>query len=370
MDAIAEAAAAARPGWEAIGPAGRAAALRAVADALDAHAGELVALADRETALGSTRLTGEVARTTGQLRLFADVLADGGYLDMIIEPARPGRARPAPDNRPLGPVAVFAASNFPFAFSVAGGDTASALAAGCPVVVKAHEGHPHTSVRDRQLVTAALAGAGAPDGTFAVVFGVARRGAAGPAPGDHRRRLHRVRPGRPRAARSAPSGPCPIPFYGELGSVNPVVVLPGAAAAAPPRSPPATPARSPSAPGSSAPTPGCCSSPTTRACARPSPSAVQATAGAPDAGRADPRRPTTRPPPALAGAPGGHPAGHRAARRGPVGGHPAGVPDQPGRLRGRAAGPWPRSGSARPAWWSPTRRWTHLLPVLAASAAT
>ena len=172
VDAIAETAAAARPGWEAMGPAGRAAALRAVAAALDAQAGELAALADTETALGSPRLTGEVARTTGQLRMFADVLEDGGYLDLITSPPAQGVPGLRRMVRPAGPVAVFSASNFPFAFSVAGGDTASALAAGCPVVVKAHEGHPQTSVATARIVAGALAGAGAPEGTFAVIYGV------------------------------------------------------------------------------------------------------------------------------------------------------------------------------------------------------
>src|SRR6266478_1071080 len=106
----------------------RATALEAVADALDARVGELAAIADTETALGGERLTGEVARTTGQLRLFAAVLRDGRYADVAVTPAQ----GVVPDlrriDRPVGPVAVFAASNFPFAFSVAGGDTASALA--------------------------------------------------------------------------------------------------------------------------------------------------------------------------------------------------------------------------------------------------
>jgi NADP-dependent aldehyde dehydrogenase len=136
-------------------------------------------------------------------------------------------------NRPIGPVAVFAASNFPFAFSVAGNDTASALAAGCPVVVKAHEGHPQTSALTARIVTEALAGAGAPAGTFAVVFGVeagvrllkhpaiAAAGFTGS-----------VRGGMALAAICA-QRPVPIPFFGELGSVNPVVILPGAAAARP-----------------------------------------------------------------------------------------------------------------------------------------
>jgi NADP-dependent aldehyde dehydrogenase len=136
-------------------------------------------------------------------------------------------------NRPIGPVAVFAASNFPFAFSVAGNDTASALAAGCPVVVKAHEGHPQTSALTARIVTEALAGAGAPAGAFAVVFGVeagvrllkhpaiAAAGFTGS-----------VRGGLALAAICA-QRPVPIPFFGELGSVNPVVILPGAAAARP-----------------------------------------------------------------------------------------------------------------------------------------
>ena len=230
VDAIAEAAAAARPGWEARGPAGRAAALRAVAAALDAQAGELAAVADTETALGSTRLTGEVARTTGQLRMFADVLEDGGYLDLITSPPAQGVPGLRRIVRPLGPVAVFSASNFPFAFSVAGGDTASALAAGCPVVVKAHEGHPQTSAATARIVTAALAGAGAPEGTFAVIYGV-------PAGVRLLRHPAITAAGFTGSARGGlalqqicAERDVPIPFYGELGSVNPAVVLPGAAA--------------------------------------------------------------------------------------------------------------------------------------------
>ena len=142
---LATAADAARP-WGTLAPVDRARCLRAVADALDAAADELVPLAAAETRLGTARLTGEVGRTTFQLRLFADMLDEGSYLQATIDhpdPAWP--PGPRPDLRrmlvPLGPVVVFAASNFPFAFSVAGGDTASALAAGCPVVLKAHPGH-------------------------------------------------------------------------------------------------------------------------------------------------------------------------------------------------------------------------------------
>ncbi len=173
VDAIVAAAAAAAPVWGAESAvARRAEALEAVADALDERAGELAVIADTETALGGERLIGEVARTTGQLRLFAQVLRDGGYADAVVSPA----VGVVPDvrrvTRPVGPVAVFAASNFPFAFSVAGGDTASALAAGCPVVVKAHEGHPVTSDVTAEVVAGALAAAGAPAGTFGLVHGV------------------------------------------------------------------------------------------------------------------------------------------------------------------------------------------------------
>ena len=229
VDALVAAAHAAAPVWGAWSAAPRRAdALDAVADALDARAGELAMIADTETGLGGERLTGEVARATGQLRLFAVVLRDGGYADAVISPA----AGVVPDirrvTRPVGPVAVFAASNFPFAFSVAGGDTASALAAGCPVVVKAHEGHPVTSELTAEVVTGALAAAGAPAGTFGVAHGVQ----AG---------LHLLRhpliaaagftgstAGGLALARICAERPVPIPFYGELGSVNPCVVLPGA----------------------------------------------------------------------------------------------------------------------------------------------
>lgn len=213
----------------------RAAWLRAVADALDARTADLVAVADRETHLGEARLTGEVARTTGQLRLFENVVLEGSYLEAVIDHAVPTATPPLPDLRrmlrPLGPVAVFSASNFPFAFSVAGGDTASALAVGCPVVVKAHPGHPELSRLTAEIVTAALASAGAPEGAFALVEGyddgialvqhpaITAVAFTGSVAGG--RALHDL----------ASARPAPIPFYGELGSVNPVVVTAGADAA-------------------------------------------------------------------------------------------------------------------------------------------
>jgi NADP-dependent aldehyde dehydrogenase len=233
VDAIAQAAAAACGPWEQAGPAGRAAALAAVAAALDGAAGELVAAADTETALGTARLTGEVARATGQLRHFAGVLADGGYADVVASPGSDGVPGLRRVNRPIGPVAVFAASNFPFAFSVAGNDTASALAAGCPVVVKAHEGHPRTSVLTARIVSEALAGAGAPEGTFAVVYGVDAGVRLLTHPAIAAAGFTGSQRGGLALAAICAQRPVPIPFFGELGSVNPVVILPGAAAARP-----------------------------------------------------------------------------------------------------------------------------------------
>ena len=209
--------------------------LEAVADALDARVDELVTVANEESSLGVPRLTGEVARTTGQLRLFAAVVREGSYLDATIDHANTQTTPPAPDlrriMRPIGPVAVFAASNFPFAFSVAGGDTASALAVGCPVIVKAHPGHPRLSRLTASIVTEALRDADAPDGIFALVEGVDAGidlvkspaieavGFTGSLHGG--RALFDIA-----AARAKP-----IPFYGELGSLNPVLVTPAAVSA-------------------------------------------------------------------------------------------------------------------------------------------
>src|SRR5690606_17008956 len=204
-------------------------------DQLDAHVDELVAIADDETGLGETRLRGEVARTTGQLRMFAAVVTEGSYLEATIDHAVPDATPPRPDLRrllrPLGPVAVFSASNFPFAFSVAGGDTASALAVGCPVIVKAHPGHPRLSRRTADLVAEALAGAGAPDGTFALVEGFEE----GLALVDHPAITAVAFTGSLGGGRAlhdrAAARPAPIPFFGELGSINPVVVTADADAA-------------------------------------------------------------------------------------------------------------------------------------------
>jgi len=176
VDARCRTAAAAAVPLDAAGPAGRARMLRAMADELEADADAIVALADRESALGSTRLRGELARSSFQLRLFAGVLDDGGYLGVIIDHADPDAVPlPRPDLRrmlaPLGPVAVFGASNFPLAFSVPGGDTASALAAGCPVVVKAHPAHPATAQRCAQVLRAGTVTAGLSADVLGLVHG-------------------------------------------------------------------------------------------------------------------------------------------------------------------------------------------------------
>ncbi|WP_293787228.1 aldehyde dehydrogenase (NADP(+)) [uncultured Aeromicrobium sp.] len=213
----------------------RATALVAVADALDAAADEIIALGQEETGLTEARLRGELNRTSQQLRLFAEVVVEGAYLDARIDEADSDYVvGPRPDlrrvNVPLGPVLNFAASNFPLAFSVAGGDTAAALAAGNPVIVKAHDGHPRLSELTGRIVTEALADSGMPEGTFAVLFGREE--------GVEALRDPRVRAasftGSTQVGRMladiAASRPVPIPFYGELGSVNPVIATPQAVA--------------------------------------------------------------------------------------------------------------------------------------------
>lgn len=223
--------------WSRAPRADRARVLGVVADALDAAADELVPLAQTETNLPEARLRGELKRTTFQLRLFAEVLLDGGYLDVRIDHADPEwpMGPPRPDLRrmlePLGPVVVFAASNFPFAFSVAGGDTASALAAGCSVVLKAHPGHPGLSRRTGEVVAGALGSAGAPAGLFSVVFGTEAGRDALLDPRVKAGAFTGSIPGGRALFDLASSRPEPIPFYGELGSVNPVFVTESAATA-------------------------------------------------------------------------------------------------------------------------------------------
>ncbi|MFC1435088.1 aldehyde dehydrogenase (NADP(+)) [Streptacidiphilus sp. N1-3] len=213
----------------------RAAFLRAAADRIEAHGAELIATADAETALGTGRLTGELARTSFQLRAFAAVVDEGAFLDVVIDHADPQAApAPRPDLRrwkvPVGVVAVFAASNFPFAFSVPGGDTASALAAGCAVVVKAHPDHPATSELAAKALREGAEAVGLPADVVRLVHGrqagvdlvqhplVSAAGFTGSIAGG--RALYDLAAARPN----------PIPFHGELGSLNPVVVTEAAAA--------------------------------------------------------------------------------------------------------------------------------------------
>ncbi|GAB3468539.1 aldehyde dehydrogenase family protein [Actinophytocola sediminis] len=223
VDAALSAAAAAAPAVAATAPAKRAGWWYAIADALDVPdtVEELVRLADEETALGEDRLRMEIARTSGQLRYYADAAVEGSYLDVTVDNGSPWLAR---TGVPLGPVAVFGASNFPFAFSVLGTDTASALAAGCPVVVKGHPAHPRLSERLGRLALGALSAVGAPAGVFALVSGFAAgerlvrsaHTAAVAFTGSQRAGLALWRMANERAV--------VIPVFAEMGTVNPVVV--------------------------------------------------------------------------------------------------------------------------------------------------
>jgi 2,5-dioxopentanoate dehydrogenase len=230
--------------WAAF-PAYRETSLEARATFLETIADEIVSLGDAliervmaESGLPRPRLEGERGRTCGQLRLFAQVVRDGTFLDARIDPAMPDRT-PLPRvdlrlrNIALGPVAVFGASNFPLAFSVAGGDTASALAAGCPVVVKAHSAHPGTSAMMASAVRAAVDKCGMPEGVFSMLYDAgydigtalvadARIKAVG---------FTGSRNGGVVLLKVASERREPIPVYAEMSSINPVVLLPGALAA-------------------------------------------------------------------------------------------------------------------------------------------
>jgi len=237
IEEILAAAAAAHATWSNTAPATRAGILDRIADALEEAADRLVAVAAEETHLPEGRLRGELKRTAFQLRLFGTVLREGGYLDARIDHADPEwpMGAPRPDLRrslrPIGPVAVFAASNFPFAFSVLGGDTASALAAGNAVVVKAHEGHLRLSALTAQVVQEALESAGMDANLVNVVVG---RAAGTAVLQDSRIKAAGFTgsiPGGRALMDLANSRPDPIPFYGELGSNNPVFVTRDAAQA-------------------------------------------------------------------------------------------------------------------------------------------
>lgn len=237
VERAAQLAAAAAPVMARLSGAARGRFLRTIATNLETKSDNLVARAMLETALPEPRLKGEVARTVGQLRLYAEAAERGDWLDARIETANPERKPlPKPDHRsmlrPLGPVVVFGSSNFPFAYSVAGGDTASAFAVGCPVIVKAHPAHPGTSELVGRLILHAVRDCGLPEGTFSLLFDsgfevgqalvkhplVRAAGFTGSVKGG--RALTDLGAARPE----------PIPVYAEMGSVNPVFILPGAIA--------------------------------------------------------------------------------------------------------------------------------------------
>ena len=213
----------------------RGALLRTIAAKIESIAGDIAERAGQETALPPARLQGETARTCGQLRLFAQVAEEGSWVNARIDRADPNR-KPAPKPdirsmlRPLGPVVVFGASNFPLAFSVAGGDTASALAGGNTVIVKAHAAHPGTSELVGRAVQESVRECGLPEGVFSLLFG------SGSQIGTALMRHPLVKAGGFTGSRAAgrtlmdvaASRPEPIPFYAEMSSTNPVFILPGA----------------------------------------------------------------------------------------------------------------------------------------------
>lgn len=213
----------------------RARLLDALAVATTARRDELVSVAERETGLTCARLEGEVGRSAFQFSLFAEAVREGSFIEAMIDHAADTLLGPGPDVRrmlvPLGPIAVFGSSNFPFAFSVLGGDTASAIAAGCPVIVKAHGSHLLTSALSFEVLQEAACAAGVPAGTFGIVFG-------------QRAGVDLVREsavsavgftgslGAANALRAAiDERDEPIPFFGELSSINPLVISAGSASA-------------------------------------------------------------------------------------------------------------------------------------------
>ncbi|MFC4671827.1 aldehyde dehydrogenase (NADP(+)) [Seohaeicola nanhaiensis] len=221
--------------YSATSRADRAAFLDTIADEIEKRAAAITEIGTQESGLPEARLNGERGRTTGQLRLFASHIRDGAYLDLRHDPALPDRQPlPRPDLRmvqqPIGPVAVFGASNFPLAFSTAGGDTAAALAAGCPVVVKGHSAHPGTGEIVAEAIDAAINACGMPRGVFSLIQGGRRD--VGTALVQHPMIKAVGFTGSLAGGRAlfdlCAQRPEPIPFFGELGSVNPMFLLPEA----------------------------------------------------------------------------------------------------------------------------------------------
>ncbi|AOZ14604.1 aldehyde dehydrogenase (NADP(+)) [Pseudomonas lundensis] len=233
VDRAACAAAAAYPAYKALSAERRAAFLDAIADELDALDDQFVALVCRETALPAARIAGERGRTSGQMRLFATVLRRGDFYAARIDQAQPERTPlPRPDVRQyrigLGPVAVFGASNFPLAFSTAGGDTASALAAGCPVVFKAHSGHMATAEQVADAILRAAERTGMPQGVFNMIYGAGVGEALVKHPSIQAVGFTGSLKGGRALCDMAAARPQPIPVFAEMSSINPVIILPQA----------------------------------------------------------------------------------------------------------------------------------------------
>ena len=234
LDNAAQLAADAFPVYSRVPANRRAAFLRTIADRIEALGEQVVARMVQESGLPIGRAKSELLRTSGQLRLFADVIEEGSWVNARIDPALPDCQPPRPDIRsmlrPLGSVAVFCASNFPLAFSVAGGDTASALAAGNPVVVKAHPAHPGTAELIGVALRASVRQHGFPNGVFSLLFdaGIEIGTALVQHPAVKAVGFTGSRAGGLALMKAATSRPEPIPFYAEMSSTNPVFVLPGA----------------------------------------------------------------------------------------------------------------------------------------------
>ncbi|AXM95051.1 aldehyde dehydrogenase (NADP(+)) [Pseudomonas plecoglossicida] len=233
VDAAACAAEQAFAGYNSLAPARRAQFLDAIAEQLDALGETFIATVCRETALPAARIHGERSRTSNQLRLFAQVLRRGDYLGARIDRAQPERQPlPRPDLRQyrtgVGPVAVFGASNFPLAFSTAGGDTAAALAAGCPVVVKAHSGHMATAEYVGEAIQRAATATGMPDGVFNMIYGAGVGEALVKHPAIQAVGFTGSLKGGRALCDLAAARPQPILVFAEMSSINPVLVLPTA----------------------------------------------------------------------------------------------------------------------------------------------
>ncbi|MDF0542896.1 aldehyde dehydrogenase (NADP(+)) [Sphingobium sp. H39-3-25] len=235
VDAACAAAEAAFDVYRATDRESRAAFLERIGEEIMAIGDDLIIAAMRESGLPRARLEGERGRTVGQLKMFANVVRSGAWLGLRIDPALPDRAPlPRPDLRlrmiPLGPVAVFGASNFPLAFSTAGGDTASALAAGCPVVVKGHPAHPQTGALVAAAIARAVAASGLPEGVFSHLVGPGNElgSALVKDPRISAVGFTGSRGGGLALLALAQARPVPIPVYAEMSSINPVILMPEA----------------------------------------------------------------------------------------------------------------------------------------------